>query len=130
LTTFADADTGKPVVEQVIRSDQCFAPGAQGPALPDMIVQWSSQPTAAHRALVSPRFGTIAWPAPGHNPDGRSGNHRPEGFLMAVGSHIEPGSPIQNGHIIDLAPTIYALLNLAQPAEMSGKALPGLLAKT
>jgi predicted AlkP superfamily phosphohydrolase/phosphomutase len=123
LGTFVDADTGEPVVESVMRSDRLFSQGARRYNLPDLLVRWVSSPAANHRAIMSPRYGSIPWPIPGRNPDGRSGNHRPEGFLIAVGDRIQPGSRMKDAHILDLAPTVYALLDLPKPTEMCGKVL-------
>jgi len=120
LNTFVDADTGEQVVESVMRSDQLFAHGRRRNNLPDLLVRWASSPAANHRALVSSRYGSILWPTPGRNPDGRSGNHRPEGFLLAAGDSIRPDSQIENAHILDLAPTVLALLDIPKPAEMCG----------
>jgi predicted AlkP superfamily phosphohydrolase/phosphomutase len=125
LSTFVDADTGEPVVESVIRSDQLFKQGSQLNNLPDLLVRWASSPAANHRAIMSHRYGSIPWPIPGRNPDGRSGNHCPEGFLIAVGDHIQPDSRIKDAHILDLAPTVYALLDLPKPTEMCGNVLFG-----
>jgi predicted AlkP superfamily phosphohydrolase/phosphomutase len=124
LLTFVDADTGKPVVDRVLRIDELYPEGARRNHLPDLIVRWADTPVAAHRALVSPLYGTIEWPTPGLNPDGRSGNHRPQGFFIAAGEGVRQGSPGEGAHIMDLAPTVYALLRVAQPPEMRGKVLP------
>ena len=123
LSTFVDADTGEPVVESVMRSDQLFSQGSRQNNLPDLVVRWASNPVANHRAIVSSSYGSIPWPVPGRNSDGRSGNHRPEGFLIAAGGRIHPGSQIKDAHILDLAPTVYALLNLSKPTEMCGNVL-------
>lgn len=123
LSTFVDADTGKPVVESVIRTDQLFKQGRRLNNLPDLIVRWASSPAANHREIVSARYGSIPWPLPKRHPTGRSGNHRPEGFLLAVGGGIQPDSRIENAHILDLAPTVCALLNAPRPTEMCGKVL-------
>ena len=123
LSTFVDADTSEPVVESVMRSDQLFSQGLRRNNLPDLLVRWASSPAANHKAVVSPRYGSISWPIPGRNPDGRSGNHRPEGFLIAVGDNVQPASQIEGAHILDLAPTVYALLNIPKPSEMCGDVL-------
>jgi len=83
LMTFVDADTQQPVVSDVRRCDELFGDGTHLHELPDLIVRWAPSDAATHRAIASPRHGSIAWPDPGSNPDGRSGNHRPEGFLLA-----------------------------------------------
>jgi predicted AlkP superfamily phosphohydrolase/phosphomutase len=86
LSRFVDADTGEPVVGEVVRSRDVFPPGPRTSDLPDLLVLWADTPAAAHRLLTSPRSGGVAWPDPGRNPDGRSGNHRPEGFLIVAGA--------------------------------------------
>jgi bisphosphoglycerate-independent phosphoglycerate mutase (AlkP superfamily) len=60
---------------------------------------------------------------PERNLDGRSGNHGPEGFLLAIGSNFLPNSQIEDGDILDLAPTIYALLGAQKPIQMVGNSL-------
>jgi predicted AlkP superfamily phosphohydrolase/phosphomutase len=125
LTSFVDADSGLPVVAEVARTDQVLPAGARSDALPDLVVRWSDAPAATHRALRSPALGTIAWPTPGRHPDGRSGNHRPEGFLIAAGPELPQGSEAPAGHILDLAPSIRALLGLPPDPAMRGRSLAG-----
>ncbi len=122
LKTFVDADTNEPIIKSIFRPHQAFE-GERLDDLPDLIVNWVDSPAAMHRAVVSPQFGAIPWPTPGHNPEGRSGNHRWEGFLLLAGKDIKPGA-IENAHILDLAPTILSLLEQPIPAEMEGKILP------
>ena len=121
LATFVDADSGEPVVESVMRTDRLYPGGQRRGDLPDLLVRWSDSPAANHRAVISPRYGAIPWPTPGRNPDGRSGNHRPEGFLIACGEPFRPASRIDAAHILDLAPTAYRLLGIPTPAGMRGK---------
>jgi hypothetical protein len=123
LRSFVDADTGEPVVKSVARIDQLFAEGRRRNQLPDIVVRWADTPAARHRQIVSSHYGSIEWPTPGRNPDGRSGDHRSEGFLIASGRAIEPGSCIENAHILQLAPTVCALLQVEKPAQM-GDPLP------
>ncbi|MEE8476925.1 MAG: alkaline phosphatase family protein [Gemmatimonadales bacterium] len=124
LHTFVDADTGEPVVQRVERIDHVYPDGARRDRLPDLLVCWSDTPADRHRVIRSPHFGSIPWPTPGTHPDGRSGNHGGEGFLIAAGDHIPPGSTLDGAHIVDLAPTVYALFGLPKPPEMRGKFLP------
>jgi predicted AlkP superfamily phosphohydrolase/phosphomutase len=124
LLTFVDGDTGKPIVEKVMRRKNLFPQGTHADELPDLIVKWASSPAANHRAIVSPKYGPVPWTERGHNPDGRSGNHSPEGFLIATGDNIRPNSQTKNAHILDLAPTILALLDTLKPPYMPGNVLP------
>jgi predicted AlkP superfamily phosphohydrolase/phosphomutase len=120
LKTFADADTGEPVVSDVLRTDRIFPEGAHRDKLPDLLVRWAKSPARMHRSLVSPAFGSVQWPTPGSTPDHRSGNHQGEGFLIASGGTYRPGSTIQGAHILDLAPTVYALFGVPTPSTMRG----------
>ncbi len=123
LRTFVDEDTHEPVVGNIVRSSQVFE-GEKLDWLPDLIIQWSGSPAANLRAIVSPRYGRIAWPTPGQNPEGRSGNHLPQGMLIAAGANIKSGN-ITGAHILDLAPTILALLGQPIPSHMEGRSLFG-----
>ena len=123
LEAFVDADTGVPIVEQVVRSDDLFTSGDRLDYLPDLIVRWAHSPSANQRAVVSNRYPSLHISTPMRNLDGRSGNHSSEGFLLAVGSGIPHNSQIENGNILDLAPTIYALLGVPKPVQMRGKSL-------
>jgi predicted AlkP superfamily phosphohydrolase/phosphomutase len=122
LKSFVDADTNEPIIKSIIRPYQAFE-GERLDDLPDLIVNWVESPAAAHRAVVSPQFGEIPWPTPGYNPEGRSGNHRWQGFLLVAGSDVKPGA-IENAHMLDLAPTILSLLDQPIPREMEGRVLP------
>lgn len=68
-----------------------------------------------HRKLPRSRLG--------RNPEGRSGNHMPQGMLIAAGMGIKSGN-INDGHTLDLAPTILAMLDQPIPSDMEGKVLP------
>jgi len=121
LQSFVDADTGERIVMDAFRPADIFE-GGYVDMLPDLVVRWSESPAAMHRAVTSPSYGTIPWPTPGRNPEGRSGSHRGQGLLVAAGPGIRQGR-IENGHILDLAPTILSLLDQPIPAGMEGKPL-------
>ncbi len=108
---------------EIGRAEAIFGAGPMRSQLPDLIVYWSPRPAAQHRRIVSPRHGAIDWPTPGRHPQGRSGNHRPDGFLLAAGGPVPPGGAIAQGHILDLAPTVYALLDRPVPPGMHGRPL-------
>jgi predicted AlkP superfamily phosphohydrolase/phosphomutase len=126
LATFTDADTGEGVVEAVSRIDALYPDGPRRSDLPDLVVKWSPAPAANHREITAPRYGSIPWPTPGATPDGRSGNHRGQGFLIAAGQGIQGGAAIEGAHILDLAPTVCALLNVTPTPAMRGKPLPAI----
>jgi predicted AlkP superfamily phosphohydrolase/phosphomutase len=123
LNSFVDMDSGQPVVDEIMRIDDLYPGERTSGHLPDLMIRWCQEPAALHRGIVSPRYGAIAWPTPGRDPLGRSGNHRPDGFLLASGARVAHGIPIQTAHILDLVPTVYQLLDLPPPAQLTGHSL-------
>lgn len=123
LAGFVDADSGEPIVSEVVRSDQLYKGGTRVEELPDLIVRWSPTPASSHRRIVSPKHGAIEWPTPGGHPDGRSGNHRGEGFLLAGGEGVSPGVSLEGANIVDLAPTVFSMLGLPPRPEWVGSVL-------
>jgi len=123
LKTFVDAETRQPIIEEVSRSDEIFKSGQRLQVLPDLIIRWSSTPSVNQRTIVSKLYQSLSISMPERNLDGRSGNHSSEGFLLAIGKEIGHNSKIETGNILDLAPTILALLNVKKPDHMCGKSL-------
>ena len=124
LRSFRDADTGETLVTEVSRAAEVFPRGERSDRLPDLIVHWSDASAAPHRAIVSDRFGRIERATPGRIPNGRSGNHRSSGWLMARGPGIAPGTRLAPGaDILDLAPTAVARLGVSCRAPLAGRAL-------
>ncbi len=126
VTTFVDEETGTPIVHSIARTAEVYPPGPNLHRLPDLTIRWAEGSAANHRAVVSPRFGRIPWPTPGKNPDGRSGHHRPTGWVIARGPGIAPGSRLPDASILDLAPTALSLLNEPEPYPMKGQPIPGI----
>ncbi|MFW6059549.1 MAG: alkaline phosphatase family protein [Phycisphaeraceae bacterium] len=121
LLSFRDLDTSEPVAQAVHRTDELVPDEGRRDCLPDLVVQWSDVPCAQHRAVVSDRFGRIDWPAPNKVPNGRSGNHKPDAFVIARGGGFVPGGVIDGAHMLDLPPTAWRLLGLDVPAWMRGQ---------
>ena len=124
LRSFRDATTGEPLVVEVCRSRTVFPPGERMDRLPDLIVRWSDTSAAGHEAIESPSLGRILRATPGRIPNGRSGNHRPTGFLIARGPGIAAGARLPDGaDILDLAPTALARLSATPTALLAGKVI-------
>ena len=69
--------------------------------------------TGEHRPLSDPRIGA-----------GRAADwHRKYGILVAAGPGIEPNARLQEASVLDIAPTILALLGLPIPTSMEGEVL-------
>lgn len=123
LRTFVDEDTGEPIVDRVGYLDDIYPSGRMRKHLPDLMVHWVNSSASAHRRITSPRYGVIPWPTPGSHPQGRSGNHLSNGFLFARSELIPAGSPIESGDILDLAPSVFRMLDLPVPTAFQGKPL-------
>ena len=113
------------MVAEIRTPGEVFGPGERRDLLPDLIVRWASTPGCIHRKLVSDSFGSIDWPTPGLNPDGRSGNHLDDGFLFMAGAHASPHLDGGRPSILDLAPTALHLLGLPMRPGMVGRSLVG-----
>ncbi|HEX5386427.1 MAG TPA: alkaline phosphatase family protein [Gemmatimonadales bacterium] len=128
LLTFRDAATGEPLIAAIEPIDGLFPDGNRRDNLPDIVVRWSDAPAAPHVAVESPRFGRIERATPGRIPNGRSGNHRGEGFIIARGPGIAAGARLgATPHILDLAPTVVRLLGTTSSVPLAGRVLPELV---
>jgi predicted AlkP superfamily phosphohydrolase/phosphomutase len=116
LMRLRDGRRGLPMVRDIVRTRQ--DPLATDPKLPDadLIIGW--QDDYATDVVESPELGRF-----GPYPPYRSGSHRHEGFLCAVGPGIAPGTRIEGGHVMDLAPTILQLMGVSLPKYFDGKPL-------
>jgi len=131
LLEIRDERTGGPAVRRVLRTADLYR-GEQLDHLPDLIVEWNddvatgstnvSGGAGACVRLRSPRIGTIE----GANDYGRTGEHRPGGILMAAGTGIRTGRLEREVSLLDLAPTLSALLGVALP-QVDGSPVTELL---
>lgn len=129
LATFRDADTGDPLIQAIDRATDVFPRGQRTDRLPDLIVRWRPTSGAPHAAIQSPLFGRIERATPGRIPNGRSGNHRAAGFIIARGAGIAAGGQLRaDAHILDLAPTIVRRISAKAPAPLAGTVLSELVA--
>lgn len=120
LHSFVDKDSGQPVVLDVLQHKDLNMNGACMDYFPDLIVEWQKTPACNHREIVSPIYGAVPWPTPGRNPEGRTGNHRSQGFLLACGSRFSQNAALPPVGIVDLAPTIIEILGCPKPKDMEG----------
>ncbi|CAD5984628.1 hypothetical protein PCC7805_04490 (plasmid) [Planktothrix agardhii] len=73
----------------------------------DCPVMWLIVPVWAYRPSSTSSYW---WPSP-------------EGFLIAKGLGITPGSKLPEGHVLDLPPTILKLMGLPYAEYFEGKSL-------
>ncbi len=115
LYDLQDGRTGKPVVKHVAKTRKF--PTDEDPKLPDadLVVLWDQPATDVVDSSKLGRVGPLT--------HCRAGGHRGEGFLMAKGPGIVPGSDLPKGEVVDLPPTILNLMNAPLPDYFEGKPL-------
>lgn len=117
LKALRDARTGRPLVQEIVRTREF--PLDSRPSLPDadLIVFYEGAPIDV---VDSPSFGRI-----GPVPYARTGGHANRGFAILRAPGYEPGSTLPPGHVRDLAPTILAWLGAPLPEYLDGAPLTG-----
>lgn len=110
------ARTGEPMVAKILqmRKDPLEFNPKNSDA--DIVIGW--QEKYAADSVAHPDLGRI-----GPVPHFRAGSHRHTGFMLASGGGVKPGSKIVDGHALDLAPTILAMLGAQVPGYMQGKVI-------
>jgi predicted AlkP superfamily phosphohydrolase/phosphomutase len=109
LSAVMNVATGKPAVRALHRSAKLF----QGPRLaelPDLFIEWES--TAPIVQVHSPRFGTTRR----NKVEQRSGDHKCHGMYLARGPQVAYGQTESEISMMDLGPTICALLGVGLSA--------------
>lgn len=124
LLEIVDERTGRPVIRRVARTADLFEGNRLG-NLPDLLLDWDdAAPTgsshhgggaAAVVRVHSPKIGAVE----GTNHFTRTGDHRIGGLFIAAGGGIRPGTMRRTVSILDLAPTMAALIG-AQLADTDG----------
>ncbi|MFE1745125.1 alkaline phosphatase family protein [Coleofasciculus sp. H7-2] len=115
LMALVNVDTGKPLVQKVLRTAECYQ-GEYLDHLPDLMVEWNRE--APISSVYSPKTGKIEKEFQGV----RTGDHKAEGIMFAIGPSIQPGKIEQPISVMDFAPTIASLLEVPLP-EVDGKAI-------
>lgn len=103
LRSFRDAETGKPLVRDILYARDAF-PGGKSHLLPDMIVLWHDQPPA--RTIISETYGALS----GRYTTGRQGLHCSRGFAAAIGNQANAGMLDRTRHVADLGDLAKRLL--------------------
>ena len=109
LLSLVNTATGAPAVKRVLRGDLLF-PGPFRNQFPDLVVEWNDE--APIPTVRSQRVGELRVESP--NP--RTGDHRPEGLVLARSTDLAPHALEGAMALVDLAPTLAARLGV----ELSG----------
>jgi predicted AlkP superfamily phosphohydrolase/phosphomutase len=119
LRQLVNLETGRPLVRRVLRTAEHYV-GEHLDALPDLLVEWDRE--APIRRIHSPRIGTIE----GEFRGGRTGDHKPNGLLMAAGPGIPPQRLERPVSVTDVAPTLAARLGVSL-TDVDGAPIPELV---
>lgn len=122
LMDLVNADSGEPAVKAVHRTDDHHR-RAPDDCMPDLLIEWNR--TAPIDAVRSTKVGTVRTPYTRI----RSGDHRPDGRLLAVGAGIAPGIELPPIRVEDIGPSIAARLGVALD-DVDGWAVPWLAGLT
>jgi predicted AlkP superfamily phosphohydrolase/phosphomutase len=120
LLELVNVETGKRAVERVIKVREEYE-GDRIDALPDLAVVWSAE--APINGLRSSRIGTVR----GVNPERRPGGHHPDAFVILSGPGVEEGRVLEGAHLLDLAPTLFRLMDVPIPSDFDGGVLEAAL---
>jgi predicted AlkP superfamily phosphohydrolase/phosphomutase len=123
LQALRNPRNGVRAADRVVLTDHVFT-GAQRQQLPDAVISWNREARVIDQ-LEAPRAGLISKP-PGYlvSPF-YTGNHRATAFMLARGPNVPGASTRSGGNILDLAPTILAILGVDQPSHHEGQLWAG-----
>jgi predicted AlkP superfamily phosphohydrolase/phosphomutase len=108
--------TGERIVKRVVTAAEAYGPDHH-PDLPDLIVVFRTD-LGPLEACRSDRVGVIREPFWGS----RTGDHTTESRLWALGTE-RPREADLPANVVDLAPTVLRLLDVALPPGLDGRAL-------
>jgi predicted AlkP superfamily phosphohydrolase/phosphomutase len=110
LRALLNPATGERAVEDLYFPSTQFQ-GPRSSELPDIAIVWN--PNSPIDALASQAIGTIS----GKPTEGRTGNHRPDGFALFSGPSYSARGQIVNGDPRQIAPAILNHFGIAPPAH-------------
>ncbi len=116
-----EPETGERVVERVYRREEIY----HGPYVeqsPDLRVVWKEYP---QQRKIYAAAGEL-WADGCWGFSGQTGDHAPNGILMATGRNVARGVVVDGAQITDIAPTVLYALGQPVPADMDGRVLADL----
>ena len=120
LKSIPHPGNGKPLVEDVYERDELYH-GPHADLAPDLTVvltDWRYRTIGLHdfttNRVIGPAFGP-------------TGDHRPQGIIIANGLSIRPGVEPVEASLLDVAQTVLHLLGIDVPEDVDGRVLAELL---
>jgi len=120
LENVRDPQTGQRIIQRVVRGHEAYS-GSRVNLGPDLLIKDSDPRYAIDFNLQrTPEvFGRSSW---------RTGNHEPEGLVLAYGPNVAPRRRIQRADLIDLCPTALHMLGEPVPDDVDGRVITEMLA--
>jgi predicted AlkP superfamily phosphohydrolase/phosphomutase len=123
LNSLTNPKNGVRAAERACLTDDLYR-GARREDLPDALVTWNPEARLGNE-IATPHLGVIQKKAGYEVSPFYTGNHRPNAFVLARGPSLHAGGSLESGHIVDIAPTILAMLGVEPPPHFEGKAWQG-----
>jgi predicted AlkP superfamily phosphohydrolase/phosphomutase len=111
---------GQQAVADVLSVDTT-CPGPLRRDLPDVVAKWNMEARVG-ADLDSPSFGRLHGCGGHEVPPFYTGNHRNVAFAAMRGPSLPENIYKEEGHIIDVAPTLLSLLGVDPPPHFEGRA--------
>lgn len=115
-------ELGHPVLERVCRREDVYQ-GPQKDLAPDIVLEPCLSNADAGRNFSLGRRMRVQESGQLFVDTGPSGEHSPDGILLAMGPGLKRGAVVEGAEISDIAPTALYLLDLPIPGGMDGKVL-------
>jgi predicted AlkP superfamily phosphohydrolase/phosphomutase len=120
LLELRDPERGNVIFDHVLTKKELYR-GPYADEAPDLVFLDSKMLYNAHR-FFELASNSLVTPHPIY-----SGNHKPEGILIASGPRFTANRGGDVASIVDVAPSVLVLVGTAPPAYMDGKPLLGML---
>jgi len=128
LLSWRHPETGAAIVSHAWRREEVYV-GAAIEAAPDIVLEPALDRGYAYTLLSS--GGVPGEPLRRLGPAGRlgakgtsmNGSHRPKGVLILAGAGIHPGASLDTARIVDIMPSLLAILDVPVPGYVDGRAL-------
>lgn len=118
LLELKDPENDENIVDKIIhREEVCWGPHTNHAA--DLFFTMKDMTYYTHPPEFDPHLNSLTGPPVKM----ASATHRMNGILMVAGSCIKKGVKIKGARIIDVAPTILHIMNVAIPSDMDGRVL-------
>lgn len=114
-----DPATNQPMIEKVYRCEEIYT----GPHLDEAPDLFCMPRNLRYNAFGLLQFPSNRWLEPTFD---RTGGHRMDGVLVLRGPGVRSGYRLDSAHIVDLAPTILALMGVPILPDMDGQVLEDL----